>query len=262
MSLSQRNDSPINGELMQKVIIENDVSKLSAMEKVMYVKSVCQSLGLNPLTKPIQLIKFQGKEVPYFTKDASEQLRKINQVSIYKLEKETFEGIFTVTAHAKLPDGREDCSTGSVSIAGLKGELLSNAAMKAETKAKRRVTLSICGLGHLDESEIDSIPGATRVVMPANEAIEHKPEMKKLGLEISFTGFMAEMCEAANLKELERVYKAAKMIDWSGTDFLQKLVTQKDKRKSELTVAEFTKEYDNADAAEITEVTEDGEIVQ
>jgi hypothetical protein len=30
--------------------------------------------------------------------------------------------------------------------------------MKAETKAKRRVTLSICGLGMLDESEVESLP--------------------------------------------------------------------------------------------------------
>ena len=32
--------------------------------------------------------------------------------------------------------------------------------MKAETKAKRRVTLSICGLGMLDETEVETIPGA------------------------------------------------------------------------------------------------------
>jgi hypothetical protein len=30
--------------------------------------------------------------------------------------------------------------------------------MKAETKSKRRVVLSICGLGFLDESELDTIP--------------------------------------------------------------------------------------------------------
>ena len=30
--------------------------------------------------------------------------------------------------------------------------------MKAETKAKRRVTLSICGLGMLDETEVETVP--------------------------------------------------------------------------------------------------------
>src|SRR5690606_24912460 len=40
---------------------------------------------------------------------------------------------------------------------------LANAYMKAETKAKRRVTLSICGLGWLDETETETIPDAHRV---------------------------------------------------------------------------------------------------
>ena len=48
-------------------------------------------------------------------------------------------------------------STGAVPIAGLKGEEFANALMKAETKAKRRATLSICGLGVLDETEVETI---------------------------------------------------------------------------------------------------------
>ena len=59
---------------------------------------------------------------------------------------------------------------GAVSTAGLKGEALANSMMKATTKSKRRVTLSICGLGMLDETEIDSIPASAKgrapVVMP------------------------------------------------------------------------------------------------
>src|SRR6202008_2665643 len=45
-----------------------------------------------------------------------------------------------------------------------KGEALGNALMKASTKAKRRATLSICGLGMLDETELETIPTA----MPAH----------------------------------------------------------------------------------------------
>ena len=37
---------------------------------------------------------------------------------------------------------------------------MANARMKALTKAKRRLTLSLCGLGMLDETEVVSIPGA------------------------------------------------------------------------------------------------------
>jgi len=40
-----------------------------------------------------------------------------------------------------------------------KAKEVANAIMKAITKAKRRVTLSICGLGMLDETEVESLPG-------------------------------------------------------------------------------------------------------
>jgi len=46
---------------------------------------------------------------------------------------------------------------GFAKIAGLKGDMLGNAMLKAVTKAKRRATLSMCGLGMLDEEEIKSI---------------------------------------------------------------------------------------------------------
>ena len=52
---------------------------------------------------------------------------------------------------------------GAVNVAGLKADALANAYMKAITKAKRRATLSISGLGWIDESEIETISTARRV---------------------------------------------------------------------------------------------------
>jgi len=89
----------------------------------------------------------------------------IHNVSVLIVARESVEGCYVVTARAVLPSNRQDESLGAVPIEGLKGEARSNAMMKAETKAKRRVTLAICGLGFLDESEVDSIKGATQVVV-------------------------------------------------------------------------------------------------
>lgn len=80
-----------------------------------------------------------------------------------------------MTAQATLPQGRCDESIGAVSIAGLQGEALANAVMKAETKSKRRVTLSICGLAFLDETEVDSIPNAQRQADSAPSRIDSEP---------------------------------------------------------------------------------------
>lgn len=126
----------------------------------MYYREVCASVGLNPLTKPFDYITLNGRLVLYAKKDATDQLRQNHGISITALERQTIEGVYLVTAHALTPTGRQDTSTGAVSIKGLQGDALANAFMKAETKAKRRVTLSICGLGLLDETELETIPNA------------------------------------------------------------------------------------------------------
>lgn len=139
------------------VIVEGDISKLSSQEKTYHYKNLCESLGLNPLSKPFEYLKLNGKELLYARKDATDQLRKLHNISITIVSRDSVDGVFIVTAKATTPDGRHDESVGAVPVSNLKGDALANALMKAETKAKRRVTLSICGLGFLDESELETI---------------------------------------------------------------------------------------------------------
>ncbi|EGN8290524.1 hypothetical protein ISV70_001666, partial [Campylobacter coli] len=119
--------------------------------------------------------------------------RQIRKVSITKTEVAQVGDIYMVTAYAATPDGRTDCDTGALNIKNLGGDNLANAIMKAITKAKRRVTLSICGLGMLDESELETIkekrflnPNEDLKVWGSDEkAIENKAkEIKALGAEL------------------------------------------------------------------------------
>src|SRR5688572_16346739 len=128
-----------NNEIIQKLVLDGDLSKMSPQQKVIYYNQFCESLGLNPLTQPFQLIKFQGKERLYAAKDCTEQLRKIHGVSITDISTTSLNDVFIVTAKALDKQGKTDCSTGAVNIKGLTGDNLANALMKAETKAKRRV---------------------------------------------------------------------------------------------------------------------------
>lgn len=150
---------------VETAVIIGDLSKLSPEQRVNHYMAVCKSTGLNPLTKPFDYITLSGRLVLYARKDATDQLRKANRVSIVKLERETISGVYVVTAYARDDQGREDSSIGAVNIEKVQGDALANAMMKAETKAKRRVTLSICGLGWLDETELETIPEARRVVV-------------------------------------------------------------------------------------------------
>lgn len=162
---------PVTDEDMQQieqVMVGGDMSALTASQRVMYYRRVCESLKLNPLTKPFQYIVLSGKLVLYASRDCADQLRKLNGISIEITGREKVEDLYCVTAKAKTQDGRSDESMGVVSLAGkdgkpLRGDLLANAFMKAETKAKRRVTLSLAGLGWMDETELETVSDYEKV---------------------------------------------------------------------------------------------------
>ena len=157
-ALAERPTNGIDAKAIESVLVGGDLSKLTADQRLAYYNQVCHSLGLNPLTQPFKYITLSGKLTLYATKDATEQLRKRHGVSITEVSSQRIEDVFVVTAKAQDRHGRTDAATGAVTIGNAKGDALANCLMKAETKAKRRVTLSICGLGMLDETELETIP--------------------------------------------------------------------------------------------------------
>ncbi len=169
-----------NLKVLENVVIKGDLQNLNASERLSYYSRLCESLGLNPMSKPFAYIQLNGKLVLYALKDCTDQLRSIKGISIEIVSREFNNelGLFLVTANGTNKEGRMDSSIGVVTIKGLIGEQLSNALMKAETKAKRRVTLSLAGLGILDESEADSIPSVKIV----DESILENEETERLNL--------------------------------------------------------------------------------
>ena len=166
--MAERSLTPVQadaGQIMEQVITKGDLKELTPAQRARYYTEVCQSIGLNALTKPFDYITLNGKLTLYATKGATDQLRGLRSVSVWIESREQVDDLYIVTAAAQTPDGRRDSDIGAVNIKGLAGENLANAMMKATTKAKRRVTLSLCGLGWLDESEVDSIPNVGRPVV-------------------------------------------------------------------------------------------------
>lgn len=165
------------GEKVEQVFINGDLKNLTSDERVRYYNVVCKSLGLNPMTKPFEYVTLNGKLTLYARKDATDQLRRIYSVSIDSVDTKQVGDLFLVTAVASI-GGRKDSATGALNIANLKGEALANAIMKAETKAKRRVTLSICGLGFLDETEVEDAKEAIadEKIVAASKRFEESPQ--------------------------------------------------------------------------------------
>lgn len=168
--------APAQGDIMEAVIAKGDLGKLTPEERVRYYNEVCRSIGLNPLVQPFSYIVLNGKLTLYATRSCADQLRKINSVSLEIVSRDVTDGVLTVHVRAKMPCGvsvRVDEDLGSVAFPDtLKGEARANAELKAVTKAKRRATLSICGLGWLDETEIQDIPeSAKRPAPPATNVM-------------------------------------------------------------------------------------------
>ena len=156
MSTAIATVQPLGAEI-EKVLIGGDLAPLTPEQRLSYYNRICESLGLNPLTKPFAYITLNSKLQLYALKDCTEQLRKIHGVSITSVDPKQIGDLLVVVAAAQDREGRIDSSTGAVNVKGVSGENLANAMMKCETKAKRRVTLSLCGLGMLDETEIDTL---------------------------------------------------------------------------------------------------------
>lgn len=142
---------------IESLLINGNLEAMNENERVEYYGKVCQSVGLNPLTKPFDYIKLNGKLTLYANKNCAEQLRRIYKVSIVDMSTEIVGDVLVAKCKVQDGYGRIDLSTGVVPLGNLKGEALANAIMKADTKAKRRATLSICGLGMLDETELETI---------------------------------------------------------------------------------------------------------
>lgn len=161
------------GNIMEQVLMMGDLARLSPEQRTSYYLKTCESLRLNPLTRPFEYITLNGKLTLYARKDAADQLRKIHEVSIDDIDIKETDTQFIVMVKGHDATGRRDVEIGVVNKGDMRGDA-ANAMMKAVTKGKRRFTLSICGLGMLDETEIETIPDARPVVVTEHgEIVEH-----------------------------------------------------------------------------------------
>jgi hypothetical protein len=172
--------APLDPAVVEQVVIGGDLARLSLDQRVSYYHAVCRSLGLNPLTQPFEYIRLNDKLRLYAKKDATDQLRRLRGISVAIVSREQQGDLYVVLARATAPDGRTDEAIGAVSLSGLGGANLANALMRCETKAKRRVTLSICGLGWMDDSEVDSVPIARRVRLAEAPTVTVTQDREKL----------------------------------------------------------------------------------
>lgn len=177
---------------LEQVLIRGDLAGFNEAQRLTYVKALCKATGVNILFQPFDYIQYQGKTIIYPKRSCTEQLRAIHKINIKITSRERTDALYVVTCQGEIMAGRMkgkvDESIGCVNIKGLSGKELANALMIGETKAKRRMTLSICGLGFLDEIEIQELVKAenrlvTELAIGESEeklsATTERPEFEK-----------------------------------------------------------------------------------
>jgi hypothetical protein len=167
--------APLIPQAVERALIDGDLSGLSDKERMDYYIMRCQAADLDPRSQPFQYITLPGRKgrdgradepgklTLYASKGTADQLIAKHRLSVKILRRGFDKEVtcYVVEAQVTFPGGQSVENLGAVFIyEDARGDALPNAVMKATTKAIRRTVLSACGLGMLDESEIDSISGA------------------------------------------------------------------------------------------------------
>lgn len=162
--------------------LAGDLSQLPGPERLKFYGAVCSTCGLNPVTKPFDWITFQGKMTLYANKGCAEQLRQLHKVSVEIIERKVEFGCLIVRVKARTPDGRHDEAMAAVPFNEKAPADAALAMMKCETKAKRRVTFSLCGLSLFVDREIEEPEPQTSTVISAADSVDDKIAKLNAGL--------------------------------------------------------------------------------
>lgn len=133
-----------------QAIIVRDGGKCDALndvQRVGYLNFLCAKACVDPTLRPFDLIPTKNGLRPYANKDCAALIRDGRGVSVTELKMQVVNNICIATASGRDRTGRVDTEIGACPM----GEEPHNNMMKAVTKAKRRLTLSLCRLGSLVE---------------------------------------------------------------------------------------------------------------
>lgn len=143
--------------IVRRVALSGNLKSLSEPERWQYYEAFCRHLGLEPTTRPFDVIEREGKVNLYPNANCAAQLGERMRLSFPEYKTEVIaDAVFVYRVLARDSEGREAWGTGAVPLGKSPLEIAS-AIKKAETQAKRRVTLSMGGLGITDSDEMIDI---------------------------------------------------------------------------------------------------------
>ena len=162
--------------ILQKVVL-GDLSALTTEERQKYYIFMAKKFGLDPETKPFDYLLLDGRLVLYATRNCTDQLRLKNSITTKSIQINFHDNIVYAIVCIQDKNGREEYGVGSEMLEANDRLTKSDKIMMAETKAKRRATISMLALGMLDETEITSIKNAQRIAMDDSKVVNDNIDM-------------------------------------------------------------------------------------
>jgi len=160
-------ETPTLEEVQSALLLHGDYGKLSPAQRNVLLLKLCETHGLDPLTKPFMYIAVDGRKILYASRSAADGIAKNKGLSEIGHEfVETPSGTIVIVKVATPEWLESDGKRGrmkegfSAIPSGATGSGWVNAVKKAHTQANRRAILALEAPGFMDESEISDIPGA------------------------------------------------------------------------------------------------------
>lgn len=179
---------------IMQAVYGGNLIELTDQQQRLLIEALCTVTGLNPITRPFELLRASVKRqddqgeywedvmVLYAKKDCADQIRARLGLSTTILAKEAIGNVYLVTVRVSAPNGRSEEDIGATSWSPDGGWKFAGknakAIMHALTKAKRRATLGMFGLGILDQSEVEDMR-ANGDLVPVSAAKPAEPDPAK-----------------------------------------------------------------------------------
>lgn len=171
--------------MIEHAIIAGDFSNLSEEQKTEHYHAVCKATGIPFEIRPFGYFQNEGKTQLMALKAGTDYARKMHCISVTKLTREVVDELVIVTVEGSTKDGRTDSAIGAIALPSSPKER-ADAIMSAETKAKKRLTISLAALGMLDESETEGLRARAAAALSAQsstlvpEELPNVPEVNDL----------------------------------------------------------------------------------
>ena len=82
--------------IIENLVINGDLARLTPTQKVQFYNYKCQQAGLDPAAKPFDLLTLNGKQILYANAGATQQLTANRKLSHQITNRELVEGIYCV----------------------------------------------------------------------------------------------------------------------------------------------------------------------